>query len=678
MNDILAFGKLVESFISKMTSPEIGQFRLEVSTFRIILERARVETTKLVKFTITDNGEVVNNLKDDEESMEALSIYLQKSLDFISSLIGEELARDIIISSMKEEIKRLSPKIKGRDDLLEHIPEPFKTMLVMAMENKGGGSDHEQLLDLFNDIFHDYLKDLSTHTDLSAFKLKLSIMREKYELLKYVELTRDHSIKIDKQEWTNATAEEIRTALSALFNSMVGLSTFLLGKEEAVKKASRTFQYYFEGKEELIDRYGLSEEILDGALHKKISTGIEVLDRKMGGGIPKGASILLISPSGIERDMFISGLLNKGLNNGSSAMMVLSKEPPRSIRMLLRSNGLDSEELEESGRFRIVDWFSWRGERIIGVERDGHSLKSSKILSNLGIAINKGLRELTYSTNKIGIIHIIGPATNIFEFNQVYNFVQRLRAKFKDDEMASIFLLEKDSLSRELESRILEIFDGTLEINKEMVEGHFQREMVIRSLSGVDFDANPLKFKIKDNMIIPEAQGQENLPPTVPISPKLKNRSVRSEPSGKQVIPPLNHDLVARLPELEDVEEEKEVVEKTPKPSPKLKRKVKRKIQEHPKGSNPDLQERREKPREIPTPAAPPIRRVKPVKKKVVRRGSSNGSGEKTIDPEMEGMDLGLANGDHMDILTEAMNNIDELLEEEDISDEEDNKKKLK
>lgn len=644
MNDVLIYGKLLESFIGKMTSPEIGQFRLEVSTFRIILERARVENPKLVKFTITDEGKVVNNLSDSLESLEALSAFLRKALDFISSLIGEELARDIISSSMKEEMIRLSEDVRGRQDLLEQIHEPFRSSLIEAMEKKGGSSDHEEILDLFHKVFQEYLKDLSTHTDLSAFKLKLSIMREKYELLKFVELTRDNSLKLDKEMWAKASPGDVRTALSALFNSMVGLSTFLLGKEEAVKKASRVFQFHFEGKDELLSKYDLYEDILDGALNKKVSTGLELLDKKMGGGIPKGASILLISPSGIERDMFISGLLNRGLNNGSSALMVLSKEPPRSIRMLLKSNGLDPDELEESGRFRIVDWFSWRGERIIGVERDGHALKSSKILSNLGIAINKGLRELTYSTNKMGIVHIIGPATNIFEFSQVYNFIQRLRAKFKDDEMASLFLLEKDSLSKELESRILEIFDGTLEINKKMEKGRFHREMVIRSLSGVDFDANPLPFQIRDNMIIPDGPDIAPLPPETVESPP--QRAIEPDDNGHET------NLVARVPELEEVEEEEE------KPAPRVRRKVKRKIKEHPKGGGDGVDIEGSRSGKTPDPG----RRVRPIRKKVVKKTVSGGS---EIDPDTEGMDLGIGKKDHRKILDEALGNIDELLEEE-------------
>jgi KaiC/GvpD/RAD55 family RecA-like ATPase len=506
MKDIEVYGKIIEMFIGKMTSPEVGQIRLEVSTFKLILERSRLDEPSLVKFTLTDDGKVVNVLSDSEASMKALNSFLRRSMDFIYSLIGEEVARDVIISSMLEDLDDLSEHLIGRSELVRSIPEPFSTLLEEEPLDHDVELEHEEIIELFQEVFQAYLKDLSVHTDLSAFKLKLSILREKHDLIKNVDLNRNNNLSIDKETWALASKEDVKVSLLSIFNSMVGLSTFLLGKEEALKKANRIFHYYFSGKEEILKEYGMMDEVLEGSFRWKLSTGIEELDIKMKGGLPSGASVLLASHSGIERDLFISGMLRKGLVQGCSVLMVTSKEPTRSVRMLLRSNGLDPDELEEEGKLRLVDWFSWRGERIIGVERDGYALKSSKILSNLSIAINKGLRELEFSSTKLGIIHIIGPATNIFEFNQVYNFVQRLRAKFKDEGMASIFVLEKGSLSGEMESKLKEMFDGNLSIDKTGDGGRIDREILIGSMSGVDFDTSPMKFRIMDNMIVPETK----------------------------------------------------------------------------------------------------------------------------------------------------------------------------
>ncbi|MGA1872201.1 MAG: RAD55 family ATPase [Thermoplasmatota archaeon] len=503
MNDVELYGNLVRDFIKKMTSPEIGQFRLEVSTFRIILERARVQKPKLIKFTITDNGKVVNDMEDDLESLKAIEVLLQRSVEFISSLMGEELARDMIMKTMGSTVQEMCESLRGRQQLIQHIPEPLDLLVEEALSSVEITNDHEEVLGLFEDVFQAYLKELSNHTDLSAFKLKLSILREKHELLKHVSVTKNNTLDIDRDVWAAANDEQVKGSLVAAFNSMVGLSTFLVGKEEAIKKASRIFNYYFEGRSEVLRRYNMQDVILEGALHQKITTGFSPLDRKMGGGINKGSSILFISPSGIERDIFISNILTSGLNDGFSLLMVLSKEPPRSIRMLLRSQGLDANRFEEEGNLRIVDWFSWRGERIIGVEKEGYALKSSKILSNLGIAINKGLRELTFSPNKVALVHMIGPATNIFEFTQVYNFMQRLRAKFKEEEMASIFFLESETLSRESLTRIMEVFDGVVEMSKSLEAGKISREISVLTMSGVDFDASPIQFVIKDNRLSP-------------------------------------------------------------------------------------------------------------------------------------------------------------------------------
>lgn len=638
MNDVEVYGKLIERFIVKMTSPKIGQFKLEISTFRIILERARADQPSLVKFTIMDSGKIVNNLKDDTSSITALSEFLQRSIDFISSLIGEELAIDIISSSMTDEIESLGPYLKGKKKLQEQIPEPFGSVISNAIEKGGKKSDHEEIIDLFTEVFQAYLKDLSVHTDLSAFKLKLSILREKHHLLKHVELIPGPELKIDSEEWSSGTVDEVSGALIAMFNSLVGLSTFLLGREEAFKKATRIFLYYFDGKDRILERYDILDNILDGSLHSKVTTGIEILDKKMGGGIPKGASILLISPSGIERDIFISNLMKRGLNSGSSALWVLSKEPPRSIKMLLRSNDLDPDDLEEKDRLRIVDWFSWRGERIIGVEREGKALRSSKILSNLGIAISKGLRELTYSSTKIGIVHMIGPAMNIFEFNQVYKFIDKLRAKFKDDEMSSIFLLETDTITKEIESKIMEVFDGTLEITKNMADGSFRREIQIKSLAGIDFDANPLPFIIKENMIIPDVE--------MALDEEIWH------------IDPDDDDEVEVVITTKPKKKAKKVSKK-----PRRIRRFKRTLEDDPsdekvKVTLPDANQKNQK-KKVPAPD-PSIKQKKKIKRVMRKTKSTSG----LID--IDGIDLGIDENQSEDILKEAIDTIDQLLEEDD------------
>jgi KaiC/GvpD/RAD55 family RecA-like ATPase len=167
----------------------------------------------------------------------------------------------------------------------------------------------------------------------------------------------------------------------------------------------------------------------------------------------------------------------------------------------MRTNGLDPEKLEELGRLRIVDWFSWRGERIIGVERDGYALKSSKILSNLGIAIGKAIREVRFSNIEIAYVQIISSAVNIFDFPQVYNFILRLRAKFKEEGISAIYLLEKESVGPDDLMKIKEAFDGLIELKRTETASVIEREIVVHSLSGVDFDHRPVGLTVVDGRL---------------------------------------------------------------------------------------------------------------------------------------------------------------------------------
>ncbi len=556
MKDVEVYGKLLEEFIRKVTSPKIGQFRLEVSTFRIILERERMTYPILNRFSISETGSTTNNLNDKDESLLALQMVLQRSLEFLSSLVGEELARDLIMSSMKDSIMDLASHLNESPRLLRFLPPPFNELLKDMVKEGPKTTDHDEVLELFQDIFGSYMKDLSAQTDLSALKLKLSILREKHRLLRHVEVKKNNTISFEKEKWADAPDDEVREALVEAFNSMVGLSVFLVGKEEAMKKASRSIEYYFEGREHLIKRYRMRDHIVKGSLSRRISTGMDELDARMHGGVPKGFSLLLNAPTGIERDLFVSRIMAAGLRGSSSVLMVLSKEPPRTVRMLLRSQGLDPERMEKEGKLRLVDWFSWRGERIIGVEKDGHTLKSSKILSNLGIAINKGSRELTFANSRIGIIHMIGPALNIFDLNQVYNFVQRLRAKFKEDEMASIFILEPETISDEQGKKLMEVFDGQIELSKRMVEGSLKREIMVKALSGSDFDSSPILFNIKDNKLIISGS-EQSTPPSVqqavPTAPKEERRETKVDSKrapSVQAMPPMIEDA------FEDIDED--------------------------------------------------------------------------------------------------------------------------
>ena len=566
------YGELIEEFLKWMTGPEARQFRLEITTFRIILDRASKSNAPLMNLSLADNGGLINEMKDDAESMQALSTYLLKSIEFISSLVGEEVARDIVKEFVKKNSFFINEKIIPRQRIMSTLPNPFGEVIQEHLGSIKRGGGHQEIIDRFTSVFNSYLKDLSRHTDLSAFKLKLGILREQHRLLKSMSLRKNNTIEIDSTLWMNAPDVEVGEALSASFNSLIGLSTFLMGKDEATRKGVQIFLESFEGRDAILSRYMLMDNVLEGALRHKVTTGSLGLDRRMRGGIPKGAAILFLSPSGVERDAFISRMVKETFRQHGSMIYITSRDPPKSFRSMMRSMDVDCEVLEESGNLRIVDWFSWRKERIIGVEREGHCLKSSKIISNLGIAINKAIREVQYSSVQLAVVHIISSAINIFDFQMVYNFVQRLRAKFKEEGMASLFIIDKDSMDAENLNKMREVFDGFIEIRRTEKDGEVLREISLQSLSTVDFDHRPLRIDMKGNTmidhdelaeeeIVPPEKMVVRAPPTIPVEfdedapsmpgPKASERRVitgRSDGGAEEVERAPSKDVILAPP----------------------------------------------------------------------------------------------------------------------------------
>ena len=113
MRDVEAYGRIIEEFITRMTSPDMGQFKLEVPTFRIILKTSQKDRPILNKLEITDDGELRNIMDDTLESLEGMSHYFSKCMEFFGSLVGDELSKDIVMRTMEEPVSEIKLSIRN-------------------------------------------------------------------------------------------------------------------------------------------------------------------------------------------------------------------------------------------------------------------------------------------------------------------------------------------------------------------------------------------------------------------------------------------------------------------------------------------------------------------------------------------------------------------------------------
>jgi len=88
-----------------------------------------------------------------------------------------------------------------------------------------------------------------------------------------------------------------------------------------------------------------------------IKTGIEGLDKILGGGIPKGRTILAVGGPGTGKTtLSLQYLYNGAVEYGENGLYVTLQESPEHIRKDLLKFGLDFEILEEEERLSIIDY----------------------------------------------------------------------------------------------------------------------------------------------------------------------------------------------------------------------------------------------------------------------------------------------------------------------------------
>jgi circadian clock protein KaiC len=83
--------------------------------------------------------------------------------------------------------------------------------------------------------------------------------------------------------------------------------------------------------------------------HARLKMGVAGLDEMMGGGLPRGYSLLVAGPTGAGKSILASAFLAEGARNGESGVIAAFEQRPN------RSRGPFISELIESGRIGVID-----------------------------------------------------------------------------------------------------------------------------------------------------------------------------------------------------------------------------------------------------------------------------------------------------------------------------------
>jgi KaiC/GvpD/RAD55 family RecA-like ATPase len=434
-------------------------------------------------------------MPDFDGALEALKIFVNFLHFYIKKLISDKDVEQRFIKIAEDFIHEHSIEILESDLMAFLSPTFFKKKEKkeqMDVESLRQEPPKKQAVVVYETLFTVYLQEAFKTDDRNLFFSEVLKLKKSFPVLNQFLITQSGDVTIIPKD--EDSIENLVEELGEVFDYFVDFSAPSLGSDMAFKRAREIIKTILDLLEDIPDKLGITNYILKGALAKRIPTGIAGFDPMIQGGIPRGKSVLIQASAGTEKNFFISHFIKHGLEHNSNFIVTLAKMPPKIFKVQIKTLGLNTAIFENNGRLKIIDWYSWRKpeEKDSAQKKPDHIITAPGDLSKLWMAIENAISSFGYSPTKCAVFNILTPALSIFEFEQVFTFVQELIDLFKQKDITTLFMIEKEAHEPLEIAKLRVIFDGVIDIENEESEGKTLRKIRILSMRGTEFDP---KFK---------------------------------------------------------------------------------------------------------------------------------------------------------------------------------------
>ena len=190
--------------------------------------------------------------------------------------------------------------------------------------------------------------------------------------------------------------------------------------------------------------------------------GIDGLEKNIGEIPPDLSLILEISPGKI-RENIKNQFVSQNLKEGSAAVVLLSRISPEDFLKDLRERGIDTRKYIEDEKLLIIDWYTHKRKRVLGIEEERGIIRSSRDILNVSISINKALEKLSEKDEKIAYVDVITEAINHFGWEKTKDYILDMIDKFKGNRFTTMYLVD-EGLEKTNTISINSCIDGILNI----------------------------------------------------------------------------------------------------------------------------------------------------------------------------------------------------------------------
>jgi KaiC/GvpD/RAD55 family RecA-like ATPase len=443
--------------------------------FKVGMSRFEKESPLVSKIVVSaDLVPDCSALPDDEHGLAAINAVLEAVRGFIEIFLGAEDAERMIAVPVTDFATANTGEI-SRLGLWEALPILQRFSFEAPVEDVSAMDDRAQLEAIFSDVYGTLLSAAKPE-QLPVYKNKLSHAltgTAKADLA-------DGKVRVSLDE--GAEPGKAASAMSQALDSLVELGETYFDRPRAFEEAVALLRPRLVAYGDAVERLGVSETILRGALARHVRFGIEPLDAALRGGIPKGSSFALQGPPGWEKSAVALRFAKEGLDGGGSVLLVSSGRGPDDIFAELEALGVDCAKHVKSMALVIVDYYSCRMRSVSGFDESPGVIACSEDVTNLGLALGSAIRRLKPTPVMRAVLDFTSYSAVMDDPETAYEFLAMAKAKLSKAGLTSLFVLTKEAHEERELRQLHSALDGVLEIERE-VEDQVRRSMRVVSAS---------------------------------------------------------------------------------------------------------------------------------------------------------------------------------------------------
>ncbi len=186
------------------------------------------------------------------------------------------------------------------------------------------------------------------------------------------------------------------------------------------------------------------------------------------GEIPP-SNIFLIGPPGTGKTIFAENIVCEALLKGGKCIYITLDRPPNEVRRSLLTLGVDTNEVEATGRFAIFDGYTW----ISGRSEETYHVDNLTNLSELIFKVSDAASAVGDS-----MILVMDSISTLLTYNNegsIQKFLQVIMARVKEWHGVGLYIAEQGVHSEAFYNSLRFMVDGVLEMKMYEVGGELKR-----------------------------------------------------------------------------------------------------------------------------------------------------------------------------------------------------------